>query len=60
MGLANTANKMKTEIANIGSKMMTGKSIEERIEELFDVKEGIHCPYCDKSMSLEGSLMAYD
>ena len=34
MGLADTVDKIKSEVANIGSKMMTGKTIEERVKEL--------------------------
>lgn len=35
MGLNDTVNRIKSEAADIGSKMMTGKTIEERIKEIF-------------------------
>ena len=35
MGLNDTANRMKSEIADIGSRMLTGKTIEERVNEMF-------------------------
>ena len=35
MGLNDTVNRIKSEVADIGSKMMTGKTIEERIKEIF-------------------------
>lgn len=34
MGLVKTIDKIKSEIADIGSKAMTGKTIEEQIEEV--------------------------
>ena len=36
MALNNTIERIKDNAANIGSVMMTGKTIEERIEEAFD------------------------
>ena len=35
MGLSDTADRIKSEVANISSKMMTGKTIEERVKEIF-------------------------
>jgi hypothetical protein len=35
MGLADVVNKMKSEIADIGSRAMTGKTIEERVNDMF-------------------------
>ena len=40
MGLNNTIERIKNNAANIGSKMMTGKTIEERVKEIYEkVKE---------------------
>ena len=33
MGLNDTIDRIKSEVADIGSKMMTGKTIEERVKE---------------------------
>ena len=35
MALNDTIKRIHTEAADIGSKMMTGKTIEERIKEIF-------------------------
>lgn len=42
MGLNNTIERIKSNAANIGSKMMTGKTIEERVKEIFEkVKDNV-------------------
>jgi hypothetical protein len=34
MGLNDTIKRIKSDVADIGSKMMTGKTIEERVKEI--------------------------
>ena len=34
MGLNDTIKRIKSNVAEIGSKMMTGKTIEERVKEI--------------------------
>ena len=42
MGLNNTIERIKSNAANIGSKMMTGKTIEERVKKIFEkVKDNV-------------------
>ena len=36
MALNDTIKRIHAEVADIGSKMMTGKTIEERVKEIFD------------------------
>ena len=42
MGLNNTIERIKSNAANIGSKMMTGKTIEEQVKKIFEkVKDNV-------------------
>ena len=36
MALNDTIKRIHAEVADIGSKMMTGKTIEERVKEIFE------------------------